>query len=464
MGIIMLKKLFQEKEIRIFAIVTLVVGIIMSFLISPWQVPDENTHLMLIGYTIHNGEFADNIRNSLGMDQGRVEWIETEATNIDQWLFAMTKAPDYNWVDMLPKGISLAMLKYLPAIVGMELAIVLQLPTFWVMQFGELFSLLAYVLICSAALKACPYKKGIMAIFMISPMMMQEAGSITHDAMVIPLMFWIICYVLHLRYEKEEITLKDMVLLIVPWLLATYLKMPYVVIVLLGLMLPLKKFHVRIGKFEIDETFIKKYRWIALTLVILLMACVLYVLRDNQWIQILYGVVMEWPRTIFLLLNTLRTFTGHLVISSVGNFGWLNAPVADLFAIMFYVVVFGMALVGTDGSKKRLTKWDRSVVWAAFLALALLTVFSMINHTIMITLFGSESAPETYEIREALYAIPYVGGLQGRYFMPFISLFFMQLGSFEILDQKKTKILWGIFLVITYVYVAYVLLNRFWIG
>ncbi len=460
----MLKELFKEKEIKYFAIIAMLIGVVMSFLISPWQVPDEYTHLSLIGYAIGNNHFAQNIAESLGMDQGRVEWNETEATSIEQFLTAITKKPDYHIQEMWPNGFGLDVIKYFPAILGMQLAIVLQLPTLWVLQIGELFSLITYVLICSVALKYCPFKKGIMAIFMLSPMMMQQAGSFTHDALVIPLIFFIICYVLHLRYEKEEITLKDIAFLVIAWLWVTLLKVPYVVIVILGLILPLEKFHVRIGKFEINEKFIKKVRWPVFATILILMVCVVYVLRHNRWIQILYGVVVEWPRTIELLISTFQNYTHHLLVSSMGNFGWLNTPVSTWFALLFYVIILIMALIGTDGSKKRMTRWDRSVVLGTFIALTLMTLFSMINHTIMITLFGSESSPETYEIRTALYQIPYIGGLQGRYFMPFVSLFFMQLGSLQIVDEKKTKIVWGIFTSITYVYVAYILLNRFWIG
>lgn len=459
-----MKRLFEDKEIRIFAVIAMVIGIVMSFLISPWQIPDEVTHLQLISYYIENPEFASRITNSLGMDQGRIEWITSEKTDVEQMLYAMTKAPDYTISEMLPKGISLGVLKYIPAIIGMEFAIILQLPTFWVLQLGELMSLLVYVFICCWGLKVCPFKKHIMAIFMLSPMMMQQAGSYSYDALAIPLMFWIICYVLYLRYEKESIELKDVILLVLAWLVVTYLKVPYVMVVLLGLMLPLKKFHVKIGKTEIDETFIKRVRWPVLLAVIAIVAVGLYVFRNNLWVQVLYGVVAEFPRTIYLLYSTLRHFTGHLIVSSVGNFGWLSAPVSDIFGVAFYVIILVFAITLKDNSAKRLAKWDRGVIWVAFLSLTLLTVFSMINHTIMITLFGSESAPETYNIRQALYWIPYIGGLQGRYFMPFISLFFMQIGSIQLLNEKKTKIIVGLFVTVTYMYVIYILLNRYWIG
>lgn len=464
MGIDMLKRLFEEKEIKIFACAALLLGIVMSFLISPWQIPDEGTHLYLIGYHMNNPEFAERITASLGMDSGRIEWNTSEKTDVDQMLYAMIKVPDYDRVDMLPKGISLSLLKYLPSIIGMELAIILQLPTFWVLQIGELFSVLTYILICCCALKVCPFKKGIMALFMLSPMMMQQAGSYTYDALAIPFMFWIICYVLYLRYEKETIELLDILLLLGAWGIVTYTKMPFTMIFILGLMLPLNKFHVRVGKLEIDEFFIKKVRWPLILVAMVIAVAMIYVLRNNQWIQILYGVVVEFPRTIYLLYSTLKHFTGHLIVSSVGNFGWLNAPVSNAFGVAFYVALFVFALILKDESSKKMTKWDRTVIWVAFLALSLLTTFSMIHHTVMMVLYGSESAPYTYDIRQALYYIPYIGGLQGRYFMPFISLFFMQIGSIELLNKKMSKMVLSLFTTIVYVYVGYILLNRFWIG
>lgn len=460
----MIKNLFQEKEVKYFAIVSIIIGIMMTFLISPWQVPDEATHLQLISYSIHNPEFAQKITKSLGMDQGRVEWNETESTDMSQFLSALTKKPDYTISEMLPKGISLPAIKYLPAIVGMELAIILQLPTLWVLQFGEIAALLIYVFICAAALKFCPFKKMILAVFMISPMMMQGAGSLSYDSLAVAAMFWIISYVLYLTYEKKQIELKDIVLLVVPWLLTTYIKLPNVFIVFMGLMLPLCKFHVRLGKIEVNEQFIKKYRWAALGILFVGLAIVLFVLRNNRWIQILYGVFTEPKRILYLLYSTIQNFAGYLLISSVGNFGWLKAPVSVLFAVLFYLVIFILAATGKDASKKRMRKWDRGVMLTTLLLLTLMTIFAMINHTIMITLFGSESSPEGYNIREALYWIPYIGGLQGRYFVPFLSLFFLQIGSIEMISEKNTKILTGVFVGVTYVYVTYVLLNRFWIG
>ena len=233
----------------------------------------------------------------------------------------------------------------------------------------------------------------------------------------------------------------------------------------MGLMLPLHKFHVRFGKkFEINEAFIRKYRWIALGVVIVLMAIVLYVLRENMFIQVLYGVVMEPGRTVYLLGYTLLTFYKHLLQSSVGNFGWLNAAVYVEFAVVFYIIIFAITALGKDDSKKKMTKWDRGVIWGTFLAMTLITVFAMVHHTVCNTYFWGDVANATYDIREYLYKIPYIGGLQGRYFTPFISLFFVGFGSTEKMSKKVTIFVTAVFLFITYVNVFEILLHRFWIG
>lgn len=464
MGIKMVKEIFKDKDIRAFFIVAMIIGIAMSFLISPWQIPDEDNHFTHIAGSLQFIDGINKVEDSMGIDKGRVEYNIYERVDVEQWLAAMIKTPSYAYGEMHPHGISHYALYYIPAMIGMLIAIFLHLPTFWVFQLGELCSLLFYVFVSSAALKRCPFKKGIMAIFMLAPMMMQSGSSFSYDALAIPLMYWIICDVLYLTYEKEEITLKDMVWLILPWAWLTFIKIPYTFIVFLGLMLPLHKFHVKIGKFEINEVFIRKYRWIALAVVLVIIGVVLFVLRENRWIQVIYGVTIEFPRTIYLLYRTLVNFADDLLISSVGNFGWLSAPVSLLFAIMFYVVLTGVAVFGTDGSAKRYKKWDRGVVLVTFLLLTLMTVFSMVDHMILTTWYGGDTVLVDYNIREELYRIDFVGGLQGRYFMPFLSLFFLQFGSLEKISKKGTRIAIRLFLVVTYIYVGYILLNRFWIG
>ena len=101
--------------------------------------------------------------------------------------------------------INVAVIKHLPATIGIYIGIIFGLPAFWVLQLGELFALLFYSYICYKALQIMPIKKNMMAWFMIFPMALQQAASINYDAVLIPLCYLFISYMLYLKYEKTYI-------------------------------------------------------------------------------------------------------------------------------------------------------------------------------------------------------------------------------------------------------------------
>lgn len=131
---------------------------------------------------------------------------------------------------MLPKKITVAVIKHLPATIGIYIGIIFGLPAFWVLQLGELFALLFYSYICYKALQIMPIKKNMMAWFMIFPMALQQAASINYDAVLIPLCYLFISYMLYLKYEKTYIELRDIIGIILIWGIITYIKIPYILL------------------------------------------------------------------------------------------------------------------------------------------------------------------------------------------------------------------------------------------
>ena len=128
-GQYMIREIWRDKDIRSFFIVAMIIGVAMSFLISPWQIPDEDNHLTHIAGSLQFIDGVDKITDSLGMDRGRVEYNVYEKVDMKQWLSAMTKEPSYDRSEMLPHGISHYALYYVPAMVGMLIAVFLHLPT-----------------------------------------------------------------------------------------------------------------------------------------------------------------------------------------------------------------------------------------------------------------------------------------------------------------------------------------------
>lgn len=456
------KRFAREKIVALWIII---MGIAMSFAIPTWNVPDEYTHLTVIGNTISNEEFVHLIESSVGIQRARIENDGQEIVNSQELENAMVKSPDYTRTQIMPRGVTFEIVKRLPATVGILVGLLLGVPTYWVLQLGELAAVLFYAFICYQALKIIPIKKEIMALFMLFPIVLQEASSVSYDAVVIPLVFYFISYVLYLKFAKREITRKDVLIVLICWGLISYIKPPYVVLILLVLILPLDKMHIRLWKVEINEQVIRKWRIPAVVLIGICLITLTYYFRHNVWIQIVYGFVVEWRQALHLFYATVRTWWEFLLVSSVGNFGWLSAPVTLFFAVAVYVVLAFFTVVNSDTQPdKWFRKWDRIVILGTFLLLMWLTVLSMANHTIMITLFGSEEADATYQIREAMYQIPYIGGLQGRYFVPFLCLLLIPFRQRKRIEEKTASYAIAGLELYTAVYITTLLLHRYWIG
>lgn len=451
---------FSEKRI---AILIFLLGLIMSFMMPVWQTPDEHTHLEIIGESIGNNKFAANICDSMVVKNGYVEGHNDRKMSILDQKQILTERNTYSIEDMAPGKISISVIKHLPAILGMYMGILVDLPSYWVLEMGEIFSLLYYTVICYYALKLMPLKKGMLAMIMLLPMSLQQASSIGYDSVLIPLCFLMISYVFYLKYEKNSIEIKECVQLFAIWLIITYIKMPYLFLIFLIMIIPLDKYHVDLKFVEIDKRFIKKIRIPFMICMSILVIGSCYLFRDNKWIQIVYGFITEWKRGIYLLITTGATWWKFLMTSTVGSLGWLETSFPFIVIIYIYISLVGVSVVGDKSENLKLKKWDVFVILITIVSLCVFTTIALTNHTIMVTLYGTEFTEGSYNIREALYQIPYIGGVQGRYYLPFLGLFFLLIPrKIDVSNAVIEKVVevGGICL---YIYVVIVLLQRYWI-
>ena len=173
------KKMTYEKS---FFLLVGIIGFIMLFLIPTWQTPDELTHLKIIGSSIKNERFSELLLKDLGYEENEVVLAPDERVDLKQQEELLLKAPSYSRKEVLPQGISISVISHFPSTVGMITAIIIGLPTYWVLQVGEFFSLIFYLFVCYHSLTIMPIKKGPFAICMALPMALQQAGSIGYDA------------------------------------------------------------------------------------------------------------------------------------------------------------------------------------------------------------------------------------------------------------------------------------------
>lgn len=453
----------QKEKILVFLMFAM--GLLISLLIPTWQTPDEYAHLNMIGHAMGVEDFAENIQDSVNVERERMEFHYDEKVDLEAHKKALSKDVSYEKSEMLPRTLSLSIIKHLPATIGMVTGIIIGLPSYWVLQIGEVFSLIFYAFICYHALRLMPIKKDVLAYIMFFPMALQQAGSINYDAVLIPMCFLFVAYIFHLKYDKEAVGLKEMSITVCIWLIITFIKVPYVFLIFLAFVVPLEKICVCVGKSRIDKVFIKKVRVPVLCGAMLFSIVCIYLIRDNRWIQIVYGFVVEWKRGLYLLAETAQTWTEFLMTSTVGNFGWLDTPMNFWIVLLIFGGAALLAIINSGtATQRKMRKWDFFVIGGTLATLCIFVTLAMVNHTIKVILFGSEQAPQTYDIRTALYQIPYIGGLQGRYYLPFIYLFFLLIPQKKQISQKKLVIVFGAIEILIYIYVVWLLLQRYWIA
>ena len=178
--------MYLLKKIQIENLVfTLIIfwGIVMSFLVPTWQTPDEFTHIWMIGDSLRIRNFDKKIEESIALDRER---NYDEKIDINDQIASFTARPTYSREEMLPQGVSITLIKHFSATLGILLGILIGIPTYWVLQLGELFALLFYAIVCYYALKLMPIKKEVLAVVMLFPMALQQAASLNYDAVLIP--------------------------------------------------------------------------------------------------------------------------------------------------------------------------------------------------------------------------------------------------------------------------------------
>lgn len=449
---------------KLVATLIIIFGLIMSFLVPTWQTPDEFTHIWMIGDSLRIEDFDKKIEESIRLDRKRIEFNYDEKININDQIASLTAKPTYSREEMLPQGISITFIKHFPATLGILLGILIGMPTYWVLQLGELFALLFYAIVCYYSLRIMPVKKELLAGIMLFPMAIQQAASLNYDAVLIPLCFFFVTYIFHLRYSNDKIGLKQIVIALCLGGIITYIKLPYILLFFLIFIIPLEKIEIYIGNKIIGGKLLKKIRIPVLVLAGIIALLVAYLMRHNAWIQIVYGFIIEWKRGLYLFAETGKTWGDFLVISTVGNFGWLDTPMLLGIAISVIVFLIVMSLIKSNDQREYyLRKWDIFIIIITIIAMTVFTTLALVDHTIKVTLFGSEATSNTYSIREAMYQIPYIGGLQGRYYVPFVCLFFLPYPRVIQLKRQVINVVFVVLEILLYIYVVWMLLNRYWI-
>lgn len=454
-------KIITENGQKRFTIMAAVWGMLFLFLILPWQGPDEYAHVGMIGYALGVSELPDFLHADLDLDEHRIRWNpdgrEGGSIELGQVLAAMHQKPGYDRKDCLPRAISIRIISHLPAAVGMEIGILLGLPTYWVMTLGKFCALMTYIFCGNIALKLMPVRKEILELTMLMPMCIQQAASLNYDGVLLPASFLLIAFLFYLKYEADQVGLREVLAVLLLLSCIAIVKLPYVMMGGLVFLIPVRKISISLGRIKVTGDMLYKARWIICLLCVAVIASIVYVGRNNMWIGIVCGSVANPIATIRLLGRTWLVWSEDLVLSFVGNFGWMDAPVAIWFAaaaIALFIVMAMTKITGFDDSPQyALTVRDRVIVCLVCAICIYLIAMSMVAFTV-----DYHSDDWGRSIRETLA----ISGMQGRYFIPLAPLVMVVMPHLFEMKENIYKKLITVWYVFACLYTSGVVAWRYW--
>lgn len=391
-----------------FLLVAIVLGVLFLIIMPPGQAPDEIAHFRR-AYGISEGLFVPdevvNYTGAIGSDipvnseflvrgvehgsyNAITEQIGWESKEVSKQPY--TSAALYNFICYIPQTFAVLIGRLLDfSVLGMAYLM-------------SIFNFVVWVTLTYFAIKIIPKFKSIVVFISLLPITMQEATSLSPDAMTISVSVLLISYILYLAYgTRKKMKKRDYVILSLLALVIGFCKIVYLPLIALILVIPWQRY----GD--------KKKKWIYIGTLFFVVAAV-----NLLWLKISSRYLIEYRPGVDSgeqLIGIIKDPLDYLLVimrtTTVYGYNWMNnmlgstlGPHSALPRVVFVasVIVLLILLIQRQDSLK-IKKWDRVLFT---------TIFIMIVGLIFTSLYMQWTA----------YDSEVVEGIQGRYFLPILLL------------------------------------------
>ena len=312
---------------------------------------------------------------------------------------------------------------YIPQVIGIVIARVFTQSLLVQLYFGRIFNFIAFILLMYFSIKVIPIKKNVLFLIGLLPITIQEAISLSPDALTIASSIALISYILHLREDKNKLlTKKQYIYLTLLCIVISQCKIVYVPLVLLLFLLPDKKFKS------------KKHKYLSLlsiTLIVILLnifwlniaSAYLEIAKSGKTTLQVSFILHNIFKYLLICVNTLDKTGSIWLYQLFGKYlSWGNILVPDIYIIIniiFYVI---LSISDVENKKFNIDKISKYIMTFIFISIV----------GLILTSLYVQWTPYKSEIIE---------GIQGRYFIPIIMLipfiiFNKKLKINKIIDYK----------------------------
>jgi uncharacterized membrane protein len=414
---------------RFFILSASVFGLLFTFTVPPFQAPDEPVHFFR-SYQIAEGNLrVDRVGQTYGgVLPSSLEDTVRETAYSPQIAFMPGQKYD---VQNTKEVISIktdsgkeqaydfsttayySPVSYIPQALGVFIGKILTNIPIISMYLGRLLNLAVWIVLFVVAIRFMPQKKWAMVFVGLIPMALFQAASLSSDVIAIGVFAVTLALVLKFLAQSNPLGRKDILLLLGLLCALALSKQVMFVFLPIVLLLPARLFADRI----------RHYGTKAGLVVIPVILFGLWMLAAGNVPQssAVNGVdptiqrehVVDNPYNLLnAAVNTYFFSWGDGITKSfIGNFGWVDTPLAESFVVIGYIAMFLLFAANTTAAKKGWLsvkqKWyllALGAIYVAAVTAALYVYFTPVDFKVIVGLVGR------YYLPFALLLIPVLAG------------------------------------------------------
>ncbi len=299
---------------------------------------------------------------------------------------------------------------YIPQAIGVGIGSILGLPILFQIILGKMCNYALFVLLVYLSIKYIPTKKFLIFFTALLPISMQEAASLSPDAMTIATSIALVSFILWSRNTDKVFTKKHYFALISLSIALSLCKIVYLPLCLLVFLIPKERF----GNLKK-----KKIILILLTISVIILNLI-WLKFSSRYLTAFYGRSNSGEQLKYILSNPIRyvlilfttldvyiwTYLEQMVGHSLGKF------VVGTSYIMSILAIYNLVQITKETDKKE--KPEFNLLEKLFIGLMILGTLGLTFTSLY--------------LQWTAVGAPVVDGIQGRYFIPLflpIATFFM---------------------------------------
>ncbi|MBQ8891801.1 MAG: DUF2142 domain-containing protein [Bacilli bacterium] len=428
---------------KLFLIISLFVGLLLVFIVPPFQSPDENTHF-LKAYEISKGKFYPE---QIGKDIGYTESDEILQYIQDKESYASNRAKKYTYEEMYYEqlvginysgkystitAVNVTPIAHLIPALGIQLTDYIkpfdgvgEVGVAVKLQSARIMSLLFYSIICYFAIKITPrYKKSFFAILLL-PNALLLRSMVSYDGLVLSVSALAIAYILDLYYGKTKFETKHMILFMFIGYILLNVKVVYFLMLGGLLFIPVTKFKSKKDKWM---TYLKIILLILFFIVVFKIPNLFLNSQANEMQNLQTAYIMQHPFNTSLII--IKNIIGQLSIQLYwlfGTYGLLDTYMPVLFVkinelLLILILIF-------DASKY---EKNETVLFRVLYVL----IFGIIIFGMYLAMYKGWTPIVLNTIGGNI-----VTGVQGRYYIPLLLMIPIIIGNNILIKFKEKRVI-----------------------